>query len=520
MLTEKYRLDKLLAVGGMGAVYSGTHMQLEKRVAIKVLRKEFSESQDMIQRFQREAIAASRIGHENIVEVTDMGTAFDASSYIVMEYLVGEDLAGRIKRDGPMSVSQAADVCNEILAAMSAAHAAGIVHRDLKPENVFLQTQSRGERVKIVDFGISRMTATEDENYRLTVSGLVMGTPHYMSPEQACGDSNISYKADIYAIGVILYELLTANVPFKATNYNALMYQVLSGEYPAPSCFASVPADLEAIIQRAMSLVPDDRFSSAAQFAEALHPYVPLRTDSSGNPAMPGHLITVDTATPVTTLGNPPAMKRILNTVRAMPGSLPNVAVADTLALPTSDAAAATPAPQGRPIVYIALALAAIGAVAGGILMLQGENKGDEKMADTPALPAVVEQEAAQEPAITPPPAEVQKAPAKVTLSFVLTPPDAQVLVGGTPIADNRIIRDQVDELLTVVVSREGYQSKERELRLDSSREVEIVLIKDESTVEDTLPSTGKVAKKKRGSKIKRKVKRTNKRIISDSPYD
>jgi eukaryotic-like serine/threonine-protein kinase len=275
MLDDKYRIDELLEVGGMGAVYVGSHTRLQKRVAIKVLRSELTEATEMVERFLREAVAASRIGHENIVEVNDIGKAPNGSPFIVMELLEGENLAARIRRVGPMPLPQACHIAIEILSAMDAAHRAGIVHRDLKPENVFLARQSRAETVKVLDFGISRMVHAEEGDGRLTLTGLVMGTPYYMSPEQACGEPDITAAADIYAAGVILYEMLTAKVPFEATNYNSLIYKVMSGQFPPARTYVPLPEPLEQIIHRAMALKPADRFSSAMEMMQLLEQFAP-----------------------------------------------------------------------------------------------------------------------------------------------------------------------------------------------------------------------------------------------------
>ena len=182
MLDDKYRIDELLAVGGMGAVYVGTHTKLRKRVAIKVLNPELS-SAPMIERFHREAITASQIGHEGIAQVTDIGTS-SAGPFLVMELLEGESLARRMKATGALPIEVACELGCSILSPLGAAHRAGIIHRDLKPDNVFLVRQSRGEMVKLLDFGISRAQGLEQE-FRLTTTGLVLGTPYYMSPEQA-----------------------------------------------------------------------------------------------------------------------------------------------------------------------------------------------------------------------------------------------------------------------------------------------------------------------------------------------
>ena len=222
MLDDKYRIERLLASGGMGAVYMGTHIKLRKRVAIKVLNPQLS-SPPMVERFHREAITASQIGHEGIAQVTDIGTSSDGEPFLVMEYLEGESLASRLRTSGPLAIEDACELGCAILSPLAAAHRAGIVHRDLKPDNVFLVRQSRGEMVKLLDFGISRSPGLDSE-FRLTSTGLVLGTPYYMSPEQARGESNITPAADLYAFGVILYEMLIGDVPIRAENYNQLMY--------------------------------------------------------------------------------------------------------------------------------------------------------------------------------------------------------------------------------------------------------------------------------------------------------
>ena len=251
MLDDKYRIERLLAVGGMGAVYEGTHVKLRKRVAIKVLNPQLS-TPPMVERFHREAITASQIGHEGIAQTTDIGTSLDGEPFLVMEFLEGESLATRLKASGPMPVEVACELGCAILSPLAAAHQAGIVHRDLKPDNVFLVRQSRGEIVKLLDFGISRAQGLEGE-FRLTTTGLVLGTPYYMSPEQARGDTQVTPAADLYAFGVILYEMLIGHVPIHAENYNQLMYRVMTGDFVRPrDRRPDLPAPLDALI------LPDD----------------------------------------------------------------------------------------------------------------------------------------------------------------------------------------------------------------------------------------------------------------------
>ncbi len=269
MLDDKYRIDHLIAVGGMGAVYAGTHVKLRKRVAIKVLNPQLS-SAPMIERFHREAITASQIGHEGIAQVTDIGTSGDGEPFLVMEYLEGESLASRLRASGALPIEDACELACAILSPLAAAHRAGIVHRDLKPDNVFLVRQSRGEMVKLLDFGISRVQGLDGE-FRLTTTGLVLGTPYYMSPEQARGDLQITTAADLYAIGVILYEMLIGAVPIQADNYNQLMFRVMMGEYPRPrERRPDLPVALEQLILAAMAQEPAERPGSATELEHAL----------------------------------------------------------------------------------------------------------------------------------------------------------------------------------------------------------------------------------------------------------
>src|SRR5262249_5106481 len=232
MLDDKYRIDSLIAIGGMGAVYGGTHVKLRKRVAIKVLAPELA-TPAMIERFHREAITASQIGHEGIAQVTDLGTSAEGEPFLVMEYLEGESLATRLKATGPLAVEDACELGCAILSPLAAEHHARISHRELKPDNVFLVRQGRGEMVKLLDFGISRAKG-QDSSFRLTTTGLILGTPYYMSPEQARGDSEVTVGADLYSFGVMLYEMLIGVVPIRAENYYQLMYRVMTGEYTRP----------------------------------------------------------------------------------------------------------------------------------------------------------------------------------------------------------------------------------------------------------------------------------------------
>jgi eukaryotic-like serine/threonine-protein kinase len=288
VLDGRYRIDSLIAVGGMGAVYAGTHLLLHKRIAVKVLRTDLQSRQAMVERFQREAIAASAIGHENIVSVTDMGTTPDGIAYLVMELLTGQNLADLIEADAPLNAALACDISLEILSGIAAAHHAGIVHRDLKPENIYLSHRPLGrDRVKVLDFGVSRLTtATQPTpDVRLTTTGMIMGTPRYMSPEQARGEMTITHATDIYATGVILYEMLSREVPYGAHNYNVLVHKILSAEtMPLVHYRPDLPPGLIAAVDKAMALDPMDRYTTAEEFGVAIAPF---SSNPSAAPTLP-----------------------------------------------------------------------------------------------------------------------------------------------------------------------------------------------------------------------------------------
>jgi len=211
---ERYRILGRIGEGGMGTVYLCEHIALGKRMAVKVLRPEFSRDEELLRRFQHEARAASQIGQENIIDVFDFGHTAEGSAYFVMEALEGESLGRILTREGPMSLQRALPILMQICRALGAAHQRGIVHRDLKPENVFVVRREDGaDFVKVLDFGISK-SALASEAKRLTRAGSIIGTPEYMSPEQAAATS-VDHRSDIYGFGVVAYEMLTGRLPFQ-----------------------------------------------------------------------------------------------------------------------------------------------------------------------------------------------------------------------------------------------------------------------------------------------------------------
>lgn len=270
-VAAKYRVEEVLGRGGMGAVFRVTHAVTGKSFAVKWLLPQYNAGQEVAQRFIREAQVAGRVEHPNIVEVYDIGED-RGSLYMVMELLQGESLAAHLARVGRVPASQACQLMISVTRGLAAAHRSGIIHRDLKPDNIFLSVSTLGEpRPKILDFGISKMSAlASDANPALTREGVVMGTPHYMAPEQL-RSHKVDERCDIYALGVILYQMLSGKLPFTGDNFPDLMIKIIA-ETPAPlaKLAPDVPRELVALVERAMSRNPADRFDSVAELGRAL----------------------------------------------------------------------------------------------------------------------------------------------------------------------------------------------------------------------------------------------------------
>ncbi len=271
VLADRYRIVRLLGEGGMGQVYEAQHLNINKRFAIKMLRPEVIGSAQSLQRFRQEAWAASSIGHENIVEIDDFATLASGQVYLAMEFLDGQSLAERIRDGAPLSPEDAVAVVIAVGQGLAAAHDKGIVHRDMKPENIFLARKSGRVVAKILDFGIAKMSGG-DEPSNLTRTGAIFGTPLYMSPEQAKGKP-ADARADVYALGVILYELLTGSVPFGGESSVEILSQHIGAAPVPPSEVApdrAIAPTLEALVLRALEKEPEARQSSMAELVREL----------------------------------------------------------------------------------------------------------------------------------------------------------------------------------------------------------------------------------------------------------
>ncbi len=296
-LVGNYRLDKILGRGGMGTVYSGEHVYIKKPVAVKVLHPQFARYTEAVNRFLREARAASSINHPNIVDVTDFGLLGEGVVYFVMEYLDGKSLEDVIEREGAVELHRALNIGNQMALALEAAHEQGVIHRDLKPDNVMLlprpgrrdlvrvvpsdqlnpemmtERESTWDFVKLLDFGIAKVLIP-DELIAETVQGAVFGTPEYMSPESARGE-DVDHRADVYSLGVIMFDMLTGRPPFEAQQANEVLQMQIHRPPPSPREFAphrEITEAAEKVILKAMQKDPARRYQSMTE----------LRTDLQG----------------------------------------------------------------------------------------------------------------------------------------------------------------------------------------------------------------------------------------------
>ena len=489
MLDDKYRVDELLAVGGMGAVYVGTHVKLRKRVALKILNPELS-TPAMIERFHREAITASQIGHEGIAQVTDLGTSTNGESFLVMELLEGESLAKRLKAIGALPIDVACELGCSILSPLDAAHRAGIVHRDLKPDNVFLVRQSRGEVVKLLDFGISRATGLDGE-FRLTTTGLVLGTPYYMSPEQARGDNEVTTAADIYAFGVILYEMMCGQIPISGENYNQLMYKVMSGEFRPPrELRPEIPPALQELILRAMALSPEARPRSAAELEQALLAFC--------RPTFREHTIERISAP-----GFSPSL-----TPQPLSHSGQQLHSTDQTVL------APTPPPMARAsrrgLVIAVVALLGIGGGIAAVVASDGASPAPTASPPAPTTPPPGPPSPDPPPviAVTPPPPPV--VPATITLRFAITPPTAEVEIDGQRAAADQVVVPKDGKTHKIHIAAAGYTAHDEDVRFDETQRLTIELQKADTHTRTRpgRPTTHRTTKKHPD------------KIESESPYD
>ena len=438
LIDGRYQVDYVLGVGSMGIVYGARHAAVGKLVAIKALRAHLADDAEAIQRFNAEATAATSIGNQHIVETFDFGRLPDGAAYMVMEYLEGRSLAELIEGWSPLPLERMLKIGVQIAEALNAAHLAGIVHRDLKPDNVFLcEREHDPDFVKILDFGIAKFGVSQA---RLTQAGAVFGTPAYMSPEQALGKATDG-RTDIYALGVMLYEMACGRVPFQGENALAVL-AMHSNEAPEPlsSRKPDVSAELEAIVHKCLQKDPDARYATMAELA------ADLARLASGMPVRAEALPSVE-----------------------LP---PVVAAEDVVTLPEiAPVPVSSPTPAGGGGVPWPLVLFLLIAVAGGAYYFSRHRP-------VSTVPAVTQAEPKPLPPPLPSAAEVDDGAPEKEVALVLFPLDARVMLGDEDLGQMPVsVKVKEGHPLNVRIVRDGYWT--RKLTLDGTKKrVVIGLVK------------------------------------------
>jgi len=450
----KYELLKLIGEGGIGFVYEARNVEIRNHVALKLVHGPLTASPEVKQRFIKEAIAAAEIGHENIVSVTDKGVdQATGALFIVMELLKGETLVEMIKREGTLSVPVAVDVILQVCSALKAAHEKGIVHRNMKPENIFL-TKIAGRRnfVKILDFGVASIREPA-EGKGLMETEAMMGTPHYMAPEQISGTGELDGRVDQYACGAILYEAMAGKVPFDANSFHAVVYKIMNEPPPGPRTINSrLTKDIEAIIMRALKKDPNERFRSIEELARALEPfgsgqiefdrYTFLPPKQAGKAEAPAAAATGASASPQPRPAAQPAQKQ-------KKGGLPGIAILLIVFLPVVSV-----------IALVALVV---------INVFYFSKKDDKKIENPPpvVLPlgsdaasgadALVEDVAAEAGPEAVPEVE-EEAIAKRKLEIVTDPPGAEISLNGTAIGKAPLEVETEEPTVNLEAKLDGYE--------------------------------------------------------------
>jgi serine/threonine-protein kinase len=420
VLAGKYRVERVLGMGGMGVVVAATHLDLHELRAIKLMLPTALENAEAVERFMREARAAARLRSEHVAKVHDVGHLENGAPYMVMEYLSGADLGQVLKQRGPLPAHEAALYAIQVCSALAEAHSSGVIHRDLKPANLFLSQRPDGTPcIKVLDFGISKVTGAGSD-FEMTKTHAVLGSPQYMSPEQMRSSRSVDARTDIWSLGVILYKLVTGKAPFRGQNITELISAVLEGAPPAPSTrCAGLPLGLDDVIARCLARKPEGRYGSVNELAAALLPFAPAGAGAAVDP-MARLLASVAPETrarldSVLTTSTPPLRfpsSGMISSATPAPGvtSLQPPAGEPTQASwgKTSSARSS----RSRVVIALAAALGICGVLA---LVIRGVLGRDQPPAEADAAPAIAVLSAA--PAVTAPAPRVEPAAPQPTAS-------------------------------------------------------------------------------------------------------
>jgi serine/threonine-protein kinase len=487
-----YRAISLLGEGGMGAVYLAEHPAIGRRVAVKVLHKNYIRDENLLTRFLNEARAANAIRHPNIIEILDSGTIADGTPFLVMELLEGESLGTRIRRDGALPIQTAVEFCYQTASALGAAHKKGIVHRDLKPDNLFVVPdphEPERERIKVLDFGIAKLQQSANDSVK-TRTGTLMGTPIYMSPEQCRGTRTVDHRSDIYSLGIIFFEMLCGQPPFVSEGFGELVNMHLNVAPPAPSSQnANVSPTIDAIVLKMLSKNPDDRFADMGSLMTALKSSGgSMFVVRSAQPSSPDIARKTDKPASSSNTGQV-GLAGSLSKVGA--GSVSNPKLHDTTFSTgvgervggTQSGGPQSPKKGKAALVFVVAAAAAVGV--GVFIFRDGEKAGVEReIASAPSVPATPATTTAPKiEAPAPPPAAPIPAPPAVpktvTVRVESDPTGANVLddasggvLGVTPL----VLTRPHGGAFKVRLEKDGYTPNAHAISLDDDQTIELTL--------------------------------------------
>jgi len=424
ILLNKYRVERLLGMGGMGVVVTATHIGLNQRVAIKFMLANKVAAREQYERFLREARAAVRLKSEHVARVSDVGTMESGAPYMVMEYLDGRDLSALLADGGPLPIAAAIDHVLQACEAVGEAHAAGIVHRDIKPANLFLTTSAGGaDCIKVLDFGISK---TSDGDLALTQEAAVLGSPLYMSPEQMRASKDVDARADIWALGVVVYELITGKTPFHSDQMQALCARVFFGEpTPITSLRSDVPPGLEAVLLQCLEKDRTRRWRNVADLAAALAPFGSARARGYAERVANVLGVRVEPARETNVLPVEPEL-RAVQTVVPGSGTLQTSVLGQTgQALPRSKRA---------PVAVAVLGAALLVVAAGGALRWRAVAAIEPVPGASSALPSATAPEVASSVSTPTPEASISPIPAASSVAVMPVPVPSVAPSGRLPV--------------------------------------------------------------------------------------
>jgi serine/threonine protein kinase len=454
-----YRSISLLGEGGMGAVYLAEHPGIGRRVAVKVLHKNYTRDEHLLARFLNEARAANAIRHPNIIEILDSGMMADGTPFLVMELLEGDSLGTRIRGAGAMPIATAVDFAYQTASALGAAHAKGIVHRDLKPDNLFIvpdEHDAHRERIKVLDFGIAKLQQGSVADSVKTRTGTLMGTPIYMSPEQCRGTRAVDHRSDIYSLGVIFYEMLIGHPPFVSEGFGDLVNMHLNVmPVSARSKRPEIPLAVDALVLKMLAKNPEERYAEMTAVQGALK-------------ACGGSQFTVRGSSP--DLGKPPAKAPVTQTSP----------MHDTTFSTGTGERIDGQASRGRGKMVVAGLVAAV-AIGGGIFWWQsgGQSTKEPTKIVTETPPKPVTPPPPPVVPVTPPKPAVAQQPKKIELRLVSVPAGAKVvdnvdgeMLGLTPL----VLTRPRGGTMTLRFEKDGYAASTRTMPLDGDRALELTL--------------------------------------------